>query len=127
MMCALSLVSKPHLRPGVKIPYILSRGTSDRGYYSGRFSSARWTEEEIHLLASINRFLLRSSHKRSQKPARSCEGQPQSRNGSIPRAMNEIGADRGRKAAEDSGGKAIGERESRSPNIDWHDLREEND
>jgi len=77
-----------------------------------RSSGARWTEEEILLLASFNRFLLRSSQECCQKSACSCEGQPQPRNGSVPGEMNQIGADCGRKSAEDSGGQAIGEGET---------------
>src|SRR5437773_8384202 len=77
------------------------------------------------LLASFNLFLLSSSQQRCQKPARSCEGQPQSRNRSVPRAMNEIGADRWCKATEDSGGQTICERESGGSYVDRHDLRQE--
>src|SRR5438552_1659193 len=72
------------------------------------------------LLASFNLFLLSSSQQRCQKPARSCEGQPQSRNRSVPRAMNEIGADRWCKATEDSGGQTICERESGGSYVDRH-------
>ncbi len=81
---------------------------TDRGCYSDRFSSARWTAVEILLLASFNRFLLRSSQECCQKPARRCEGQPQPRNGTIPSEMNQVGADCGRKATENGGGQTVG-------------------
>ena len=94
--------------------------------------TAKWpavpprSSEQIRSSASFTRDLRRSGQECGNNSAGGSEGQPQSRNRAIPRQVDQVSADRGRKTAEHGRGQAIGERESRSTNIDGHDLCEEN-
>src|SRR6267143_6668056 len=84
------------------------------------------SSEQVRFSVSFTCHLRWSGQEGGNNSARGCEGQPQSRNRTIPRQVDQVSADRRCKTAEHSGGQAIGERKSRSTNIDRHDLRKEN-
>src|SRR3979490_351316 len=84
------------------------------------------SSEQVRSSVSFTCHLRRSGQEGGNNSARGSEGQPQSRNRTIPRQVDQVSADRRCKTAEHSGGQAVGERKSRSKNIDGQYLGEEN-
>src|SRR6266481_1691115 len=70
---------------------------------------------------------LRPGEEGCQEAASGCEGQPESRKGSIAGDVNQVGAESGRETTKGGCGQAVGEGEAGSAHVDGHDFGEEDD
>src|SRR5215472_8170733 len=77
-------------------------------------------------LGCLNRLGLRLGQKCCRQSTTRRKRKPQTGNRAVSRDMNEIGAEGGRKPTEDGGCQAVSKRETGSPHVPRHDLRQKN-